>query len=144
MIGHTSNIPSLNYYTVEREVLKLNGLNFSGSLFLDLSQKNSSVLIVPEHSTVVILVSVYLVCGVLSIAVVFFLLDKLHDEEKKERPPMFRMFFATLRHVKDTRMLLIIPLTMYSGLEQGFVFADFTKVGYIVSCLMQYILTIIT
>jgi hypothetical protein len=77
------------------------------------------------------LVSIYLVCGALSIVVVFFLLDKLHDEEKKERPPMLRLFFATLRHLKDIRMLLIIPLTMYSGLEQGFVFADFTKVRFI-------------
>ena len=85
-------------------------------------------MIVPEDSTVVMLVTIYLVCGVLSIAVILFLLDKLHNEEHKERPPMFRLFFATLRHLKDMRMVLIIPLTMYSGLEQGFVFADFTKV----------------
>ena len=98
-------------------------------LFLEISQQNSSVLIVPEDSTVVVLVTIYLVCGVLSIAVVFFLLDQLHDEKHKERPPMFRLFFATLWHLRDIRMILIIPLTMYSGLEQGFVFADFTKVG---------------
>ena len=41
---------------------------------------------------------------------------------------MFNLFFATLYHLKDTRMILIIPLTIYSGLEQGFIFADFTKV----------------
>ena len=124
------------------DVSEICGANDCGE---DLSQANSSVLIVPENSTVVLLVSIYLVCGVLSIAVVLFLLDKLHDEEKEEKPPMFRLFFATLRHLRDIRMLLIIPLTMYSGLEQGFVFADFTKsfvtcifgidkVGYVMIC----------
>ena len=73
--------------------------------------------------------SIYLVCGLLSIAVVVLALDQLHDEKNKEKPRMFRLFFATLSHLRDLRMILIIPLTMYSGLEQGFVFADFTKVG---------------
>ncbi|XP_028401831.1 protein unc-93 homolog A-like [Dendronephthya gigantea] len=124
------------------DVRELCGANDCGA---DLSQNSSSVLLVPDHSTVVMLVSIYLVCGALSIVVVLLLLDKLHDEDKKERPPMFRLFFATLRHLKDYRMILIIPLTMYSGLEQGFVFADFTKsfvtcifgidkVGYVMIC----------
>ena len=93
-----------------------------------LSQNGSDILIVPEHSTVVMLVSIYLVCGLLSIAVIALLLDKLHDDDKKEQPQRFHLFFATLCHLLDIRMILIIPLTIYSGLEQGFVFADFTKV----------------
>lgn len=110
-----------------------------------LAQNGSDVLIVPETSTVVTLVSIYLICGILSMVVVVFLLSQLHDEDKKEKPAMFSLFFATLFHLRDLRMMLIIPLTVYSGLEQGFVFADFTKsfvtcvfgidkVGYVMIC----------
>jgi hypothetical protein len=103
---------------------------YRASVSLDLSKTDSPVLTAPEYIWVVTLVTIYLVCGVLSILVVVFLLDKLHDEEKKEKPPMFHLFFATLFHLRDVRMILLIPLTIYSGLEQGFVFADFTKVRY--------------
>ncbi|XP_078736011.1 protein unc-93 homolog A [Lampetra fluviatilis] len=38
-----------------------------------------------------------------------------------------RLFLATMRQMKDHRQLLLIPLTMYSGLEQAFLASDFTK-----------------
>ena len=36
---------------------------------------------------------------------------------------------ATLRHMRDPRQILLIPLTMFSGLEQAFFSSDFTAVG---------------
>jgi hypothetical protein len=36
---------------------------------------------------------------------------------------------ATLRHMKKHRQQLLIPLTIWSGLEQGFFGADFTAVS---------------
>ena len=35
------------------------------------------------------------------------------------------------RHMKNRDQLLIIPLTIWSGIEQGFFGADFTAVGFI-------------
>ena len=36
---------------------------------------------------------------------------------------------ATFSHMKKPYQLLIIPLTFWSGVEQGFFGADFTAVG---------------
>ena len=57
------------------------------------------------------------------------LLDKITvlGSEKKDKG-FLSLFIATMRHLKDKRMRLLIPLTIFSGLEQGFVFGDFTRV----------------
>ena len=38
------------------------------------------------------------------------------------------LLVATIRHMKEPRQLLIIPLTLWSGIEQGFFGSDFTAV----------------
>lgn len=50
---------------------------------------------------------------------------------KKDQETGFSLLIATVKHVwVDLKMKLIIPLTFYSGLEQAFIFADFTAVSY--------------
>ena len=73
--------------------------------------------------------SIYLAVGIIAAILIGLLLDKITvlGSEKKDKG-IFSLFFATMKHLKDQRMLLLIPLTIYSGLEQGFVFGDFTKV----------------
>ena len=34
-----------------------------------------------------------------------------------------------MMHLKDVRQLLLLPLTFFSGLEQAFIFGDFTAVN---------------
>ena len=36
---------------------------------------------------------------------------------------------ATFRHIKKKKQILIIPLTFWSGIEQGFFTSDFTAVS---------------
>lgn len=36
---------------------------------------------------------------------------------------------ATIKHLKDKRQVLLVPLTIFSGLEQGYIGADFTQVN---------------
>lgn len=50
------------------------------------------------------------------------------EKEKLEAPSFWSTFLATFRHLKDKRQCLLIPLTMYSGFEQGFLSGDYTKV----------------
>lgn len=78
---------------------------------------------------VITLMSIYLAVGIMAAIIIALLLDKIKvlGSETKDRG-FFSLFFATMRHLKDTRMRLLIPLTIYSGLEQGFVYGDFTKV----------------
>ena len=42
----------------------------------------------------------------------------------------FELLIATFRHLKNPFQILLIPLTMWSGFEQGFFGADFTAVSF--------------
>ena len=52
------------------------------------------------------------------------------DERKegKEKLTGTQLLVATFRHMKKKNQILIIPLTFWSGVEQGFFGADFTAV----------------
>jgi CDP-diacylglycerol pyrophosphatase len=39
-----------------------------------------------------------------------------------------RLLLATTQHLKHPYQVLLIPLTIYSGLEQGFLSTDYTQV----------------
>ena len=39
------------------------------------------------------------------------------------------LLLSTLRHLRHKEQILLIPITMYSGFEQGFYNAEFSKVG---------------
>ena len=53
--------------------------------------------------------------------------------QKKEDKSNLTLFIATFKHMSKPYQLLIIPLTIWSGLEQGFFLSDYTA-GFI-SCL---------
>ncbi|KAJ8396214.1 hypothetical protein AAFF_G00020810 [Aldrovandia affinis] len=87
--------------------------------------------------------------GILAMILVAVFLDNIDRETAREfrgnREPFCSTFLATFKHLKDKRQLLLIPLTMYSGFEQGFLSGDYTKfyvtcalgihfVGYVMIC----------
>ncbi|XP_015277658.1 PREDICTED: protein unc-93 homolog A [Gekko japonicus] len=94
------------------------------------------------------LLGIYTGSGVLAVLLVAVFLDQItaNKEENKEKTPSFcSTFLATFWHLKDVRQCLLIPLTMYSGFEQGFLAGDYTKsyvtcalgiesVGYVMIC----------
>ena len=105
------------------EVAELCGANFCPSTKIaDVNQKVA-------QSTVWMLMGIYVACGIAAVLVIFFFLDKITIIGSDSRKNGFcDLFIATFKHMKDRKMQLLIPLTIFSGLEQGFVFADFTKV----------------
>ena len=52
-------------------------------------------------------------------------------DEKKEKRSGIQLLVATFKHMKKPYQLLIIPLTFWSGVEQGFFGADFTAVSFV-------------
>ncbi|XP_033000068.1 protein unc-93 homolog A [Lacerta agilis] len=115
-----------------------------------LNATNSTVAQKKPHDTLIYtLLGIYTGSGVLAVLLVATFLDRITDDqaegEKKETPSLCFTFMATLRHLKDKRQCLLIPLTMYSGFEQGFLAGDYTKsyvtcalginfVGYVMIC----------
>ena len=71
----------------------------------------------------------------------------LGEEEESDREPELseassvgtglKLCAATLRHMRDPRQILLIPLTMFSGLEQAFFSSDFTAVCGQENCLLR-------
>lgn len=103
----------------------------------------------PSKTLIYTLLGIYTGSGVLAVLLIVFFLDQIEtntEEEKEKREQTFWMtFLATFRHLKDKRQCLLIPLTMYSGFEQGFLAGDYTKnyvtcalginfVGYVMIC----------
>ncbi|KAJ8270713.1 hypothetical protein GJAV_G00118390 [Gymnothorax javanicus] len=90
----------------------------------------------PERKLVEILVGCYIGVGILAMILVAAFLDNIDRDRAREfrgnREPFWSTFLATFKHLKDKRQLLLIPLTMYSGFEQGFLAGDYTK--YYVTC----------
>ncbi|XP_073483721.1 protein unc-93 homolog A isoform X2 [Aquarana catesbeiana] len=89
--------------------------------------------------------------GILAVLLITIFLDNIDLKEEEEsrrddkRESFWMKTFATVRHLQDKRQALLIPLTMWSGFEQGFLAGDFTKsyvtcslgihfVGYVMIC----------
>ena len=91
------------------------------------------VLSVPQVRNLCI---IYLVCAILAMVIISVLLDpiKLDKESSVEdRRLSPKLLIATGKHLISSRaQMLLIPLTVYSGVEQAFVGGDYTQV--ICSC----------
>lgn len=59
-------------------------------------------------------------------------LDNIDRDMAKEfrgnRTPFCETFLATFRLLKDKRLIMLIPLTLYSGFEQSFLSGEYNKV----------------
>lgn len=92
-----------------------------------------------DHKLVIRLLSIYVGTGVLAVVLVIVLLDRLTGslDRRKKQESGLNLLVATVKHLKDWRMLLVLPLTMFSGLEQAFTFGDFTQVKFVLICQNQ-------
>lgn len=84
---------------------------------------------------------IYLVSAVTAAIIVSVFLDKIvldketSEEDRKLSP---KLMVSTFRHlVSSPIQLMLIPITIYSGLEQAFMGGDFTKVRRNTTCSLQ-------
>ncbi|KAK3737479.1 hypothetical protein QZH41_008361 [Actinostola sp. cb2023] len=102
----------------------------------------------PKQNLLINMLSIYVAIGAFAVIFIMIFLTRLTGKmsRKKEQETGVSLLVATMRHVWDDRkMKLIIPLTVYSGLEQAFIFVDFTaafvtcslgihRVGFVMIC----------
>ncbi|XP_015917448.1 protein unc-93 homolog A [Parasteatoda tepidariorum] len=74
-----------------------------------------------------ILIGIYLFCIVLAALIMGLFLDSYDKKKADDTESLESRILATLKHMKKTKQLLLVPLTVFSGLEQGFILGDFTK-----------------
>ena len=78
---------------------------------------------------------IYLACSLAAALIIAIFVDPLsrfgeeERSEKSEKLSGMQLLVATFRHLKNKNQILVIPLTIWSGIEQGFFGADFTAVS---------------
>ncbi|KAK4316099.1 hypothetical protein Pmani_012743 [Petrolisthes manimaculis] len=127
------------------------GVNFCPHSHTSSGDSNHTNLATPPMSKIYTMASIYLVCSVLSSIIIAFLVDPLTRFGEDERTGSStgksgcELLVATFSHMRHPYQLLVIPLTMWSGVEQAFLGADFTAayvscglgvhmVGYVMIC----------
>ncbi|XP_030051819.1 protein unc-93 homolog A isoform X2 [Microcaecilia unicolor] len=97
----------------------------------------------PAKILVYTLLAVYTGCGILAVALTAIFLGGQTTEDKNQS--FCTTFLATFYHLRDKRQCLLIPLTMFVGLEVAFISSEYTKsyitcvlgiqfVGYVMIC----------
>ncbi|XP_037816005.1 UNC93-like protein [Lucilia sericata] len=91
-------------------------------------------LIPPEPSKIQLLNSIFLVCMAVAVILIVFGVDSLTRYGMKKgntggdtEMSGLKLITATLKMLKKKRQLLMLPITMFIGLEEAFLAVDFTK-----------------
>ena len=82
-----------------------------------------------QRNTVTILVGIFLACIILAIITLYFFLDEIDERIERKEESILSTFLSTAKQLKDRRIWMLIPITILSGLEEGFLFGDYTKVS---------------
>uniref|UniRef100_T1J282 UNC93-like protein n=1 Tax=Strigamia maritima TaxID=126957 RepID=T1J282_STRMM len=104
----------------------------------------------PPEEKVYILCGIYVACALLGALLVALVVDPLVRVKtaamgKSQHISGLDLLVATFRQMRNWKQILIIPLTIFSGLEQAFIMGDFTlafltcslgihNVGFIMVC----------
>merc|ERR1719237_949596 len=85
-----------------------------------------------DITKIYIIAAIYLACSIAAALLVAFFVDPLSrfdtTDERRDRTQSsgLQLLVATFRHMKKKEQILVIPITFWSGIEQGFFGADFT------------------
>ncbi|XP_076128087.1 protein unc-93 homolog A-like [Alosa pseudoharengus] len=84
----------------------------------------------PGEQPLTMLLGCYLGIGLLGMLIMGVFLDnvKEKDDSDSEKESFCSVFFATFKQLKDYRQPLLIPLTIFIGLEISFLTGDYTSV----------------
>ncbi|XP_053316257.1 protein unc-93 homolog A-like [Spea bombifrons] len=85
----------------------------------------------PSKTLLYTLLGAYTGCGIIAVCLISIFLDKISSKNEEiveeNTESTCSMFFATFKQLTDKRQCLLIPLTIFIGLEQGFITGDYTR-----------------
>uniref|UniRef100_A0A1B0DHK1 Uncharacterized protein n=1 Tax=Phlebotomus papatasi TaxID=29031 RepID=A0A1B0DHK1_PHLPP len=114
------------------EILSNSTLDYSlcGSNFCASTSKDIANLQRPPDKEIFTIMGIYLSCIFLAITITSLFLDPLtmYGEKKGEETNVGQLVMATFRQLKKFNQLLLVPLTMFIGMEQANFAADLTQV----------------
>lgn len=133
---------------INEEALLSCGVNFCPH---EAQHPNSTNIEKPDVTKIYTMATIYLICALLSSVIIALLVDPLTKYGEDDRVGSssgksgMELLVATFNHMRHPYQLLIIPLTVWSGVEQAFIGADYTAayvscglgvhmVGYVMIC----------
>ena len=84
------------------------------------------------------MVGVYMGVAFIAVLIIAIFMDKLpkelDDQEKSTnlKADIGKLLVATVKHLKHVPQILLIPLTMYSGFEQAYFSAEWSRVRIVI------------
>lgn len=114
-------------------VAEICGVNFCG-----VSAENENPnLERPPVERIYLISGIYLACMILACLIIAFAVDSLTRYDRNRARLVkgssgFKLLAVTLKLLKEKKQLLILPITMFIGAEQAFLFADYN--ASFVSC----------
>lgn len=90
----------------------------------------------PPDSEIFVISIIYLSCILVAVAIIALFMDPLKRYGERRRGSIsaqetggIQLLAATFRQLKKPNQQLLIPLTVFIGMEQAFIGADFTQVN---------------
>ncbi|XP_071555288.1 UNC93-like protein isoform X1 [Temnothorax nylanderi] len=122
-----------------------------GANFCGLSAENENPnLQPPPVERIHLIAGIYLGCMILAVAIIAFAVDSLSRYDRNRARSVkgtsgFKLLAVTLKLLKEKNQLLILPITLFIGAEQAFLFADYnasfvscawgiSNIGYVMIC----------
>ena len=104
------------------------GANFTSAV----EHEHNKNLTPPSQDERNILTGIYFAASVLAVIVACFL-DPLGDDTKDVRgcETISKTFVSTINQLKKVDQLLLVPLSIYTGVENAFYSNDFTEVRFL-------------
>lgn len=87
---------------------------------------NNTNLRPPDDAKMYTLMAVYTAASLAAAFTLLLFLDHAKQSDDDKNPPR-ALLIETLRHLRKPHQCLLIPLTIFSGLEQAFLWGDFTQ-----------------
>ncbi|XP_067633467.1 UNC93-like protein [Eurosta solidaginis] len=89
-------------------------------------------LLPPEPAKIQLLTSIFLVCMATAVILMIFGVSSLkrygvHRSDSGDGISGFRLLMVTVNMLRKRRQLLILPITMFIGLEEAFLAVDYTR-----------------
>lgn len=112
-------------------------LDLCGANFCVVETTDNANLERPPDSEIFTITSIYLACIVAAVTIIGLFMDPLSRYGERRRGSItaqelsgVELLTATFKQLRKPNQQLLIPLTVFIGMEQALIGADFTQVSY--------------
>ncbi|GIY05250.1 protein unc-93 homolog A [Caerostris extrusa] len=84
-------------------------------------------LLPPSIEKRYMLTGIFVVLSILAAVATALFLDPIHQKKEDDEEGLVSRIAATIKHLKKPNQILLVPITIFSGIEQAFILGDFSK-----------------